>query len=260
MSSLIPFEYEGKQVRIVEQDGEPWFVAADICAVLDISKHRDAITKLDDDERGSVRVDTLGGPQDVAAISEPGMYKLALRSDKPNAKPFIRFVTHDVLPSIRKTGAYVAPNAPVAQDTLNAAVSDWSALKHVAADFFNDKNQILLAVNKAIRTRHNVDFISLLGQEKQAPLQLVAPTNKPLLTPSEIGVALNMTAQAVNKRLVALCLQIKDRAAKGYTFYRLTEAGQQYGVYLDVGKAHGNGTPVRQLKWTDAVLKLLQAA
>lgn len=106
MNLLTKFEFKGRAVRSVTKDGEPWFVAKDICGVLGITKYRDAITKLDADERESLRVDTLGGSQDMTCVSEPGLYRLIARSDKPQAKAFLRWVTHEVLPAIRKTGSF----------------------------------------------------------------------------------------------------------------------------------------------------------
>ena len=102
------FQYKNNQVRVIEKDGEPWFVAKDVCEILDISKYRDAITKLDDDERVSVKVDTLGGEQMMTAISESGLYTLIMRSNKPETKSFRRWVTHEVLPDIRKHGMYLS--------------------------------------------------------------------------------------------------------------------------------------------------------
>ena len=100
------FEYNGNQVRTIIKDGEPWFVAKDVCDVLEINHHRDAVSRLDDDERGSVIVDTPGGSQAMAAVNEPGLYGLILGSRKPEAKMFKRWITHEVLPSIRKHGLY----------------------------------------------------------------------------------------------------------------------------------------------------------
>lgn len=102
------FNYNEKQIRTVAIDGEPWFVLKDVCEVLGISKYRDVAERLDEDERGSVRVDTLGGTQRMAAVNESGLYHVIIRSDKPVAKPFRKWVTADVLPTMRKTGGYVA--------------------------------------------------------------------------------------------------------------------------------------------------------
>lgn len=100
------FNYGEIQVRMVLVDGEPWFVAKDICDVLEISNNRDALSRLDHDEKGVVSTDTLGGRQDLTAVNEPGLYSLILGSRKPEAREFKRWITHDVLPSIRKNGMY----------------------------------------------------------------------------------------------------------------------------------------------------------
>ncbi|MCZ0859904.1 Bro-N domain-containing protein [Methanocorpusculum sp. MG] len=103
------FNFMGTDVRVVMKDDEPWFVAPDVCAALGISNNRDALRALDDDEKGVGISDTLGGRQEINIISEAGMYTLALRSRKPQAKPFRRWVTHEVLPAINRTGAYTKP-------------------------------------------------------------------------------------------------------------------------------------------------------
>jgi prophage antirepressor-like protein len=106
MTTLVPFNYSGRQVRTVTRDGEPWFVARDVCTVLEIRNVADAVATLDEDEKGVATVDTPGGDQRVGIINEPGLYSLILRSRKPEAKTFKRWVTHEVLPAIRKTGRY----------------------------------------------------------------------------------------------------------------------------------------------------------
>lgn len=112
MSDLAVFTYSDLDVRTVVRDGEPWFVAADVCTVLEIRNNRDALVGLDDDEKGVATADTLGGPQQVAVINEPGLYSLILRSRKPEAKAFKRWITHEVLPAIRQTGRYETAPAP----------------------------------------------------------------------------------------------------------------------------------------------------
>jgi prophage antirepressor-like protein len=108
MKEILPFTFPttGQTVRTVVIDGEPWFVAADVCAVLGISNSRQALSYLDEDEKGVITSDTPGGPQQMAIVSEAGLYSLILRSRKSEAKVFKRWVTHEVLPAIRKTGSY----------------------------------------------------------------------------------------------------------------------------------------------------------
>jgi len=124
MSDLTLFDYSGRIVRTVTVNGEPWFVAVDVCDVLDIRNVADAVSTLDDDEKGIASVDTLGGPQRVIRVSEPGLYSLILRSRKPEAKAFKRWVTHEVLPAIRKTGSFVANLTPRQMAELILAESD----------------------------------------------------------------------------------------------------------------------------------------
>lgn len=85
-------------------NGEPWFVAADVCKTLEIKNSRDAMTRLDDDEKDVALTDTLGGAQTSTVVNESGLYALVLGSRKPEAKAFKRWITHDVIPSIRKHG------------------------------------------------------------------------------------------------------------------------------------------------------------
>lgn len=104
MSKL--FEYQNNAVRVAVKNNEPWFVAKDVCKILDIGKYRDAISRLSDSQRGSVVVDTLGGNQEMAVVSEAGLYKLVFTSRKPEAEKFTDWLAEEVLPSIRKHGMY----------------------------------------------------------------------------------------------------------------------------------------------------------
>lgn len=120
MNNIQIFKYENNDVRTVEMNGEPWFVLKDVCKVLGISKYRDAAERLDDDERAPVRVDTLGGAQEMTAVNESGLYNVILRSDKPEVKPFRKWVTSEVLPSIRKNGGYIAGQEQLTPSELMA--------------------------------------------------------------------------------------------------------------------------------------------
>lgn len=97
------------KVRVIERNGEPWFVAADVCNALGIDRAQ--IRRLDDDEKGVRSTQTPGGAQMMNIVNESGLYALVLGSRKPEAKAFKRWVTHEVLPAIRRTGHYEAPGA-----------------------------------------------------------------------------------------------------------------------------------------------------
>ena len=103
MKELQVFQYEGKQVRTVEKDGETWWVLKDVCEVLQIKNPTDVWKRLDEDERSRFN---LGRQGEATIINESGLYHVILRSDKPQAKPFRRWVTKEVLPEIRRKGSY----------------------------------------------------------------------------------------------------------------------------------------------------------
>lgn len=129
-SALTPFAFDDALVRVqADEQGNPWFVAKDVCQVLDLGKARDAVARLDEDEKGRpVVVDTLGGKQEVATVSESGLYSLIFRSRKPEARRFRKWVTAEVLPAIRRTGAYAAA-APALPDGQAAAARLKPALR-----------------------------------------------------------------------------------------------------------------------------------
>jgi prophage antirepressor-like protein len=108
------FTYNNHTIRTAGTPEAPLFCARDVCEVLGISKYRDALARLDEDERGSVQVDTPGGKQSLTFVTEPGLYRWTLGSRKPEARAFKRWVTHEVLPSIRKSGGYQSPRSSLA--------------------------------------------------------------------------------------------------------------------------------------------------
>ena len=106
MNDLTVFRFERGDVRAGSVDGIQVFVGKDVCEALGVAKYRDALAQLDLDERVSISADTLGGSQQMTAVTEAGIYSLALISRSARAKPFLRWLTHDVVPSIRTTGSY----------------------------------------------------------------------------------------------------------------------------------------------------------
>ena len=117
----LPLAFDGCQVRVVtDEQGSPWFVAADVCAALGLPDTHKAVCRLDDDEKGVASIHTPGGVQSMTTVNEPGLYSLILGSRKPEAKRFKRWVTHEVLPAIRRTGHYGAvPQAAAPGITAN---------------------------------------------------------------------------------------------------------------------------------------------
>jgi len=135
---LIAFHFDNQPVRVVtDDDGNPWWVAKDVCEILGIQNHIDAISKsLDDDERGVAKIYPPERPNgvEVNTINESGLYTLIIRSNKPEARPFRKWVTSEVLPAIRKTGSYasgkiVARLTIFLNDVATAGYCDFNRLK-----------------------------------------------------------------------------------------------------------------------------------
>ena len=139
------------EIRTTVQNGEPWFVAADVCKALDIDKRQ--TRRLDDDEKGVRSTHTPGGNQDMTIVNEAGLYSLVLGSRKPEAKAFKRWITHEVLPTIRRTGGYVnsaeafighyLPNADESTRTMFRA--QLKAIEELNAKIEADKPKVLFA-------------------------------------------------------------------------------------------------------------------
>ncbi|HEU5223474.1 MAG TPA: BRO family protein [Candidatus Lumbricidophila sp.] len=119
MTGLNVFAYAGQQVRTVVADGGPWFVAADLARVLGYSATEAMTRSLDMDEKGMQTLHTPGGQQSLTVVNEPGLYSAIIRSTLPSARDFKRWVTHEVLPTIRRTGGYLAPSTSIDPTTVD---------------------------------------------------------------------------------------------------------------------------------------------
>lgn len=172
-SPIQDFNFDGQPVRIVTRDGEPWFVAADVCRVLDIGNPSQAVSRLDDDEKHTLTTNEGGNIKGLGSfgampvvINESGLYALVLTSRKPEAKRFKRWITWEVLPGIRRTGSY--GRAPVAVFDPN----DPAALRAVLLGYtekvqaLQTENAGLLAENGALgaKVEHFADKAETLDR------------------------------------------------------------------------------------------------
>ncbi|MEY2875804.1 MAG: hypothetical protein RLZZ373_3175 [Pseudomonadota bacterium] len=201
-------------VRAVVLNSEPWFVAADVCAALTISNNRDALARLDDDEKGVGSIDTPSGTQQMGLINESGLYSLILGSRKPEAKRFKKWVTADVLPSLRKTGSYTMP-APAA-----AALPDFSdpaAAARAWADEIDAKQK--LAAEKAVA---------------EQALALAAPKVAALdrITASAENLTLTETAKVLGVKRATMTQQMH---ASGW-IYRQNKSWVAYDKHIKSGR------------------------
>lgn len=147
MSDLQIFKYQDSEVRTVELNGEPWFVLKDVCGILGLGEPHRVADRLDGDERTlSTVTDSIGRQQETTVINESGLYNVILRSDKPEAKPFRKWVTAEVLPTIRKHGAYMTP------ETLQAAILNPDTMIQLCQQLKaeQDKNAALTAANSQL--------------------------------------------------------------------------------------------------------------
>ena len=117
------FKFDESPVRVVMKEGEPWFVAKDICEILGLDNPSMAVSRLDDDERGVSNVDTTEGKREMLTVNESGLYALIFTSRKPEAKRFRKWVTGTVLPEIHKTGSYQGPAATSASQAMRSITS-----------------------------------------------------------------------------------------------------------------------------------------
>ena len=131
MKSLELFHFKGKQVRSIQLEGEPWFVAADVCDVLGLSNPSQALSYLDRDERRLITNEAWRTNGNMAIVSEPGLYSLVLRSRRPEAKGFRRWIAHEVIPALRQTGGYLMP------DVSASAVGSGNLLQFSRRDLLN---------------------------------------------------------------------------------------------------------------------------
>ena len=164
MNELKVFNYQDNEVRTVEINGEPWFVLKDVCSVLGLGSAHKVADRLDEDERNQIPLtDSLGREQETTIVNESGLYNVILRSDKPEAKPFRKWVTSEVLPSIRKTGSYnQKPLSSVEMFAMQAQINLEQERRLAAVE--NRQDELTLQV------QHNSDAMDKVTAAYTAPL------------------------------------------------------------------------------------------
>lgn len=150
------FKQENVSIRVKSIDGEPWFVAKDVCEVLDIQNSRDTLAKvLDEDEKSVATIYTLGGNQNMQIVSESGLYHLIFVSRKPEARKFRKWVASEVLPSIRKTGMYALPQRRKAVALLPKNRGEkWEQFYNELARYTTREDEELVAGLMNVTRRH----------------------------------------------------------------------------------------------------------
>jgi len=252
MSNIIPFSYQEKEIRVIEdQEGNPWWVAKDICEILGYADHNSAVRNhLDDDEKGMHTAQTPGGKQELITVNESGLYTLMVKSTKPEAKPFRRWVTSEVLPSIRKTGSYTMPDYE--PETLIPVSNEFKAAVAIAKAAGLKGNQATLCANTAVRRITGVNLLDIIGAT-----HLICEEQEQHLTATQLGKILGLTAQKTNKLLEQNGVIESYRDDKNKLNWKPTAKGKQYTILKDTGKKSGSGTPVQQLFFLESVREVM---
>jgi prophage antirepressor-like protein len=241
-TQLIPFDFEGRQVRVItDAQGEPWFVAADVLGTLTLD--RKALERLDADEKGVNSIHTPGGEQEMTVVNEPGLYSLVLGSRKPEAKRFKRWVTHEVLPAIRKTGGYVMPNTVAAlpaptQDRVSSILLIGEAMAKVPGV------KVGIAMAATLTCIHENTGLAIETLRRALP---VAEAPICSLNATQLGKSLGLSAKVTNLRLAGHGLQLRNERDE----WELTEAGQQWAEAMPYSR-HGHSG--YQILWNPAVV------
>lgn len=253
MSSLIPFSFESREIRVLNVNDDVWLVAKDVLSVLDysestISNLNDAIKHIPAEWKGRFPIPTPGGTQDMWCLSEPGLYFFLNRSDKPKALPLQKWVAGEVLPSIRKTGSYSAQPPKLTREERYRLGVYRDAVKTARMMGFNE-NMALLSADNYCKNTLGIGVLAHMGAT-----HLIADQRGKVYTPTELGQLVNppMSAVKFNLALEAAGLQRKEMGT-----WMPCDAAEGLFEWADTGKKHSLGTPVKQLRWFKDVLDRL---
>ena len=165
MNEIQIFNYQNKQIRTVEKDGEPWWVLKDVCEVLELSTPARVSERLDWDEVSLTHIiDSIGRRQETTIINESGLYNVILRSDKPQAKPFRKWVTSEVLPAIRKHGGYLTP------EKVEEALLNPDTIIRLATDLKAEREKRMRLEEQAQKDKPKVLFADAVATSKTSIL------------------------------------------------------------------------------------------
>lgn len=212
-TNLQTWNYESSEVRTIQKNGEPWWVLADVCKVLDLSNPSKVADRLEPDEKANFELGLRGGATNC--INESGLYAVILRSDKPQTKPFRKWVTNEVLPSIRKHGAYMT------DQTLERALTSPDFLIELATQLKAEQAQ-----RKQLETTVAVQNQQIAELQPKASYYDVVLNCKDLISIGKIAKDYGWSAQKLNEYLHKHGVQYKqgktwllyqDYAGMGYT-------------------------------------------
>lgn len=252
--NLTTFNFNSITVRtITDSEGNPWFVAADVASILDYRTAKDMTRNLDDDEKGGQIVPTPGGDQEMTVINESGLYSAILKSRKPEAKAFRKWVTSDVLPSIRKTGSYSVDTTPA-----RIPLDEIARSLEVANNMLNVCPSAKLKSMRTLYNNYGVNPNILPDYTVDAPT-VTAGGSEPTLSLTEIlkRGGLEISTVAANKKLEALGLIRKEYRTPLKSFWVITDAGLKYGKNLTSDKNQRETQPHWYIRTMDELLGMV---
>jgi anti-repressor protein len=229
---ILPFNFENNKIRTILINNEPWFVAKDVTKILEIKNVSDAIKDFDDDEKSDVVLNYDGKTSGKALIlSESGLYSLILRSRKPIAKPFQKWVTKEVLPQIRKTGSYSLQNevSEIENFPLSEMLSETETALKIVDLIEKEKPFRLLILERILK-------------EKSPTKLLGIDFSKSYFLPNELGILIGVSGAEMNLILAQKGFQFRDE--KGV--WRPTSLGKEFCLEI--------GNQFNQIKWKLEVL------
>lgn len=212
---------EGATIRVQVKDGNPWFVAKDVCRVLDIANHIDAVSRLDDDEKGGSVLPTQFGEKEINMVSESGLYHLIFQSRKPEAKKFRKWVTGEVLPALRKTGRYEMAKASMDSDSVDLRDQPYEQLHYMDGlvrvvmldgEAWYSINDIHRCIGSRTESSQSVKRLNA-KRELAKKIFLFGMTHPGWFT-TKLGVQLILSASQKMKGSGQLMLDFKDEEGK----------------------------------------------
>lgn len=258
-TQLVPFFFETHEIRAVVVDGIPLFGSRDIALALGYAdpsyaykthcKYLKLLSSLESSELGWVNPN----PRGEYVMPESDVYRLIIRSNKPEAERFEKWVFEEVLPTIRKVGSYAVPNNalnPTDHQLAAAALSLVPAAIAAAKAFGFSENHAILSADRFIKTATTISVLAYMGDTK-----LIADHRGQTYIPTDLGQLMTpvQSARRVNQQLRFHGLQNQDAVGNWFP----TEKAAGLFEWIDTGKRHSDGSPVKQLRWFQTVIAIL---
>lgn len=232
MNELKNFTFEDQQIRALTIEGEPWFVGKDVAEVLGYSNSRKAIADhVDSEDKGVTKCYTLGGTQQIAIINESGLYSLILSSKLPKAKEFKRWVTSEVLPTIRKHGAYMTPAK------IEEVLTDPDTIIQLATQLKQEREGRLIAEQRIGELTPKADYCDRVLADKS------------LVTITQIAKDYGMSGRSLNAILHDFGV-IYKQGETWFLYAKYQKTGWTHSETIMVDKKDGTQKAVLNTKWT----------